>query len=547
MTASRGLSRTVIAFLSAVAVALGGLVVAAPASAVPGGSVSGTVLAQTGATTYGATSGIRVTFYPLTGTGDAAGSAVTNALGDYVVTGLEQGAYRILFAPDSQASSHTAMWYGQQPYEADSQIFELDGTAWVGVNATLPWGASISGKITTTVSSNKGAAAAFLLDPDTGLYERFSRWANADASGNYSINGLQPGQYLLRFADKGEGVLLSTEYWNNHKYWTDAALITITGTTSVTGRNADLTSGGTPFFRREGSDRFATSANISQLGFSSDTDTVFIVSGVNFPDALSAGPAAATLDAPVLLTMPDSLPASIKAELTRLSPETIIVVGGTPSVSAAVVTQLTAYAPVTRIAGADRFETSRLVADEFFAGGASTAYLATGLNFPDALSAAPATANEFGPVLLVNGGAGAVDSATTDLLDDLGVSKVVLAGSDTTVSAGIETSLQSLGFLTEVYRRSGPDRFETSTAIGKGSFRFADTVFLATGFGFPDALAGAALAGNAGWRAPIYLVQTNCIPVSVAAELKRLKPSEIYVLGGVPSVGAGVMQGIPCA
>lgn len=547
MSASRVLGRAVVALVSVVGLALGSLVLAAPASAAPGGAVSGTVFGQTAPSTFAAAAGIRVTFFPLTGSGDAAASAVTNGSGEYVVTGLEQGPYRVLFAPDNQSNTLAAQWLGDQDFEADSTVLELGASAVTGLNATLAWGASITGTITTDNPANTGAAAAFLLDPDTGTWERFSRWSNADGSGNYSINGLVPGQYLLRFADRGEDVLLSTEYWDGERFWSNADLVTISGTTPVTGRNADLITGGINLFRLAGADRFATSVEISEVGFPSGAETVFIVNGLNFPDALAAGPAATLLDAPVLLVTPDSIPTAIATELNRLNPTNIVIIGGTPSVGSSVAAQLSAYGTVERIAGSDRFETSRLVAEQFFSEGARTAYVATGLNFPDALTAAPAVSNEFGPVVLVNGGAAQADAETIGLLDDLGVSKVVIAGSTPSVSAGVEQSLLDQSFLTEVYRRAGADRYQTSISLGNGSFRFADAVFLATGVTFPDALAGAALAGNGSWRAPIYLVQPNCIPQGVIDEIGRLKPTEVYILGGLPSVGSGVANGVPCS
>ncbi len=545
----RHLSRTVVALLAAVAVALGGVVLASPAAAAPGGPVSGTVTVQTGPSTFAGAAGIRVTFFPVTGTGAAAGSALTNGSGDYTVAGLEQGEYRVYFAPESQADTHVAVWRGDQKFEADSPVLAVGAGATTGVNATLAYGGSISGTITTDNASNKGAAAAFLFNPALGTWERFSRWTNASSTGVYTINGLHDGDYLLRFADRGEDVLLSTEYWDGERFWTNADIVTIAGANAITGRDASLISGGIALYRLSGADRFETSVRISQTGFPSGSQYAFVVNGVNFPDALSADPAAALLDAPVLLTGPDSLPASIETELARLDPDIIFIIGGTPSVSASVASELASLAndDVVRIAGVDRFDTSRKVAREFFEGpGANSAYIATGLNFPDALSAAPAAGNEWGPVVLVNGGAAAVDSATSTLLSDLGVTKVTIAGSAATVSTGVEQSLQAKSFLTEVYRQSGPDRFQTSIALGKASFRFSDAVFLATGLGFPDALAGAALAGNGGWHAPIYLVQKECIPQGVIDEIGRLKPAEVYILGGTPSVGAGVVAGTPC-
>lgn len=64
-------------------------------------------------------------------------------------------------------------------------------------------------------------------------------------------------------------------------------------------------------------------------------------------------------------------------------------IGGTGAVSKSVETQLGRIAPVERVSGKDRFDTSKQVFDKFFAGrGPATAFVATGLDFPDALSAA---------------------------------------------------------------------------------------------------------------------------------------------------------------
>jgi putative cell wall-binding protein len=104
----------------------------------------------------------------------------------------------------------------------------------------------------------------------------------------------------------------------------------------------------------------------------------------------------------VLLTHPGSLPGSTRDELVRLRPQTIYLLGGTGAVSEAVrqsIQQATGR-PVVRLAGADRYATAVAVSKAFFSGPRSV-YLATGANFPDALSAVPAAGRLGTPLLLV--------------------------------------------------------------------------------------------------------------------------------------------------
>jgi putative cell wall-binding protein len=88
--------------------------------------------------------------------------------------------------------------------------------------------------------------------------------------------------------------------------------------------------------------------------------------------------------------------------LTALSPTKIVVVGGTASVSAGVMTQLMAFAPtVTRVSGADRYLTAVEISKSVFGPGVPAVYLAAGTNFPDAMGGAAAAGFTHGPILLV--------------------------------------------------------------------------------------------------------------------------------------------------
>lgn len=306
---------------------------------------------------------------------------------------------------------------------------------------------------------------------------------------------------------------------------------------------ATTTSGGAATVERlAGSDRFATAVAISKSGYPGGAAVAYLATGTNYADALSAAPAAAVQGGPLLLTTPGGLPAGVASELARLAPQRIVIVGGTSVVSTAVERQARSYATqVQRIAGADRFATSRAVSLAAFPT-AATAFVATGRNFPDALSAAAAAGASGAPVVLVDGAAGAADGATTTLLHGMGVGSIVIAGGASAVSAGIASTL---GSVAPVTRLSGGDRYETSNAINKNRFAAASRVYFATGSTFADALAGAALAGRNG--SPLFVVPSGCLPPSTAATISAYGTVSTVLLGGPSALSDAVGQGAICA
>jgi putative cell wall-binding protein len=162
-----------------------------------------------------------------------------------------------------------------------------------------------------------------------------------------------------------------------------------------------FTSGGVT--RISGPDRFATAANISAASFQPGVAAVYIATGLNFPDALTGGAAAAGDSGPILLTLPDGIPAATAAELQRLQPQRIYVLGGSSVVSDATLQALGQYTAgaVTRLAGADRFETAARISAARFSAPVEAVYIATGGNFPDALAGVPAAGVRGAPMLLV--------------------------------------------------------------------------------------------------------------------------------------------------
>lgn len=143
-----------------------------------------------------------------------------------------------------------------------------------------------------------------------------------------------------------------------------------------------------------GETRYDTAVAIANELETAATDAV-VVSGLNFPDALSAGSYAAVNDKPILLTRPDRIPAVIADELENYDTTTII--GGSQAVSEGVADDLP---NADRISGADRYLTSAAVADRLF-DGAVEGLAANGQNFPDALTGNALAAAYEAPMLLV--------------------------------------------------------------------------------------------------------------------------------------------------
>lgn len=185
--------------------------------------------------------------------------------------------------------------------------------------------------------------------------------------------------------------------------------------------------------RLAGGNRFATAAAISQSSTRPGVDVVYVTSGRDFADAVAAASAAATARTSVLLVEQDRVPLATSAELERLAPRRVVVLGGTARISDAVMTDLGMFGRVERIAGSDRYGTSAALARAVFPAGASTAFLASGHDFPDALAGATAASLAAGPVLLVP--PGRVPQSVADELRRLGPETVIGFGGPSAISS----------------------------------------------------------------------------------------------------------------
>jgi putative cell wall-binding protein len=385
---------------------------------------------------------------------------------------------------------------------------------------------------------SKSVVEAVLDNPDTAFGDIF-RMGNGYS--NSAVRGfphtLSAGMQAWIQRTSGPGGLMS--YW--YAFGGDPSRTPSGGTASY----VPLPPPPPSPIRLFGADRYATAAAISAATFDPGVPAAVVATGATFADALAGAAAAAELGGPLLLVTPTAIPAATAAELARLDPAHIYVLGGPAAVGNAVLTGLGAYTTptggaVTRLAGADRYATAAAVSAAVFSPGVSHVFLATGQNYPDGLAAGPAAALVGGPVLLVT--PTAIPAATATELARLAPQRIIVVGSTGVISDAVAAALAPFASL-GVERVAGLDRYATAAALSARFFSPAvAAAFAATGANFPDALAAGPAA--AAWGGPLLLVKGSSLPASAAAEFARLDPGAIFIAGGPGVVGWAVQDSL---
>ncbi|MGB3829777.1 MAG: cell wall-binding repeat-containing protein, partial [Ornithinimicrobium sp.] len=281
--------------------------------------------------------------------------------------------------------------------------------------------------------------------------------------------------------------------------------------------------------RVSGTDRWATSEAVSRY-WPTGVPVVYVASGLDFPDALSAAARSGVQDVPVLLTDTDSIPSKTRQALERLRPERIVVVGGTRAVESGVVDALRPYAAnrrVQRVDGGDRYQTAAAMAASYPTGVARV-YLASGADYPDALSGAALAAHQGAPLLLTK--PSGLPPSTQQQLDRLNPTEVVVLGGSravTTTTARAAGAYSRDGGFT---RLAGTNRYGTAEQVAQQYPSGTRTAVLASGRAYPDALVGAALGGRR--AAPLLLTESDGIPTATDRALTRLSLTRAYAVGG---------------
>jgi len=294
--------------------------------------------------------------------------------------------------------------------------------------------------------------------------------------------------------------------------------------------------------RVQGADRFETAARSSELAFPDGSQYVIITTGRNWPDALGGSALAGVLGAPILLVEEKTIPKSTKDEIFRLGAKKAIILGGTGAVGAEVKTALTKMnLTVERIGGQDRYDTAESIALRVISSPEArrgSVFIATGQNFPDALSAAPIAVRQKWPLLLVNPKAQELTANTREILRRSG-SAIILGGIGA-VPEEVETEASTLLGPDNVDRLGGGNRYETAVrvsnfAITSGLAKW-NRVGIATSENFPDALSGGVLQGRTG--SVMLLTLPSVLHSAPAAVLENASAIDVVVFFG----GAGALN-----
>jgi len=269
------------------------------------------------------------------------------------------------------------------------------------------------------------------------------------------------------------------------------------------------------------------------------TGTVILASSTSYGmvDALTAGPLAFYLKAPILLTgAGNELDRDTKAELTRLSVRTVYVTSGTAVIKQGVIDELKGMGiTVIPLGGYDRYETSVNIAKQM----TGVTKVAIANSIPDALSIASIASANNEPILLTEKDA-IPASVSAYLATNPGITSSDVIGGTGVISDTVRLELPSAS------RYFGVTAYDTNNEVIQNfasSLKF-DNVYFANGETEIDALAGAPLAAMT--NSPIVLTDGKSVP---AVNNFIIKKSSAYTvrtaLGGEAVVPETIRFAIP--
>lgn len=182
-----------------------------------------------------------------------------------------------------------------------------------------------------------------------------------------------------------------------------------------------------------GENRYETAIKVAEetIAKRGNKGKVIIADGRNYPDAVSIASFSSKEGIPVILVNGNNVPKEVKAFLNKYKIKDAIVVGGTKAVGSDIEKL---FAKVERVAGEDRYDTSKKIAERFFAN-SKTIFVASGESFADSLSVSYYAGKEHSPILLTK--ANSLDNDTRDYLNANKDKNYIIIGGDKAVNPNL--------------------------------------------------------------------------------------------------------------
>lgn len=204
-----------------------------------GGTISGTVTN----TSKAGLEHIEVIVYRTEGKEFVGESTNTNGHGEYTVTGLLKGSYKVEFLPGHESVYALQFYSGKSSFSEATEVLVEEGKTHSGVDAELQEGGKISGRVTDVYTHKPLANVNVLAYKTSGGGEEVleENYAKTNANGEYTIVGLGSGAYKVEFeAEGGPEPEYITQYYNNKSSFEGANLVTAVQGSTTPGIDAAL-------------------------------------------------------------------------------------------------------------------------------------------------------------------------------------------------------------------------------------------------------------------------------------------------------------------
>ncbi|AAO35373.1 cell wall-binding repeat-containing protein [Clostridium tetani] len=286
--------------------------------------------------------------------------------------------------------------------------------------------------------------------------------------------------------------------------------------------------------RIKGKDRFDTSVNVGKKYREENGEeklkNVIVSSAFGFADSLSGSILSKKLDAPIILIGNNANNSKQAIEYIKDNVDkggNVYILGGTAVINSTLENTIKNSGYSTkRLSGKDRYGTCNAIVNEFGVKENTPVVIVNGLNFADALSvSAPASIKGYPVLLSANK---ALPEYAKNVIKTSKPSEVYIIGGEGVLNKNVENEIKKIQSSTKITRLNGKDRYETSLKVNE-HFANRETVIMASGTNYPDALSGSALAGKL--NASLLLVNDGSLNKQIKF-IDKEKTDGVILLGG---------------